>query len=520
MEAVRDVSTSLTGIDVTIVVMYMVGVFALGTFFGRYVRNAGDFFVAGKALPFWAIGMSIVVSDIGAMDFVGVAGSAYMHGIAVANFDWIGSMPAMVFAALIFVPYYWRSGVFTIPEFLGRRYNMAVQVIHGSIWGVFLFTMLSLMLWVTVDKLVYTVLGWNKYFTVWLMVFITGVYTFTGGLSAVVMVDVVQLIIMFVGGIALLVLSMWEIGGWGAMCDKLTAAGHSEHLTILLPHNTDLPYPWTGIVFGLGIVLAIAYMSGNQAVVQRTLGARSEWDAKSGMLFGGFLKSFIPLMVAIPGLAALVLVPGLEEGDRAVPAMIRLLLPPGLRGLMFVALFAALISSVDSALNSASTIWTTDIFGRLRQLFTGKVLDGHQALVVGRFFTFGFIVLAGILAPWIGAQESIYVFIQTLLSFFQGPTLAILLLGVCWRRTTRWGGLAGLVLGVGFTFVLYNTKGLFPSDDPFLFVAWWSFVFSLVVTVVVSLLTPSEPDEKIRGLVWGQVMQDGEIQRVLQKRVS
>ncbi|MCA9450807.1 MAG: hypothetical protein KC931_27035, partial [Candidatus Omnitrophica bacterium] len=204
---------ALAGIDVTIVIMYMIGVFVLGTFFGKYVKDAGDFFVASRALPFWAIGMSIVVSDIGAMDFVAVAGSAFTDGIAVANFDWIGSMPAMVFAAFVFVPYFWRSGVYTIPEWLGRRYNAGVQIIHAAMWGIFLLTMLSLMLWVTGDELMNTMLGWDPELVVWLMVFITGVYTFSGGLSAVVMVDVVQLIIMFIGGISLLVLSMWEVGG-------------------------------------------------------------------------------------------------------------------------------------------------------------------------------------------------------------------------------------------------------------------------------------------------------------------
>jgi len=520
--SVQEVTQSLATIDIVIVLMYMGGVFFLGTFFAKYVKNAGDFFVASRALPFWAIGMSIVVSDIGAMDFVAVAGSAYTDGIAVANFDWIGSMPAMVFAAFIFVPYFWRSGVYTIPEWLGRRYSAAVQIIHAMIWGVFLLTMLALMLWVTGDQLSNTILGWNPYVVVWLMVFITGVYTFSGGLSAVVMVDVVQLIIMFVGGLALLGLSLWEVGGLFALKEKVLAMGpeYHEHFTILLPHNTDKPYPWTGIVFGLGFVLAVAYMSGNQAVVQRTLGARSEWDAKGGMLFGGFLKSFIPLMVAIPGLCAIVLAPGLTEGDRAVPEMIRTILPPGLRGLMFVALFAALMSSVDSTLNSATTIWTTDIYGRIRQLLTGRNLNERHALIVGRSFTFLFIVMGGILAPVVGRAEGLYVFIQTALSMFQGPTLAILLLGILWRRANRWGGLAGLVLGVMFTTVLNNVDGLFPSDDPFLFVAWWSFVFSSVVTIVVSLLTPPEPEDKIRGLVWGQIMKDGEIQRILTERTQ
>lgn len=279
----------LAGIDVVIILIYMVGVLALGVYFSRFVKDGSDFFVAGKALPFWAIGMSIVVSDIGAMDFVAVAGGTYNDGIAVANFDWIGSMPAMVFAAFIFVPYYWRSGVYTIPEFLGRRYNLAVQLIHGLIWGFFLFTMVSLMLWVTADKFLFQVLGWDPAISIWLMVFIVGIYTFAGGLTAVVMTDVIQMIIMFVGGAALLVLSLYNVGGWNSLVEQVLARGpeFENHFTILLPHDSPTAFPWTGIVFGLGIVMATAYMSGNQAVVQRTFGARSEWDAKGGMLFAG-----------------------------------------------------------------------------------------------------------------------------------------------------------------------------------------------------------------------------------------
>jgi len=514
--------TGLHTVDLITIATYMVGVFILGTFYGKYVKNSGDFFLAGRTLPFWAIGMSIVVSDIGAMDFVAVAGSAYTHGIAVANFDWIGSMPAMVFAAFLFIPYFWRSGVYSVPEFLGRRYNTAVQMLHALIWGVFLLTMLALMLWVTGNNILNTILGWKTETVIWMTVFVCGVYTFSGGLSAVVMTDVVQLIVMFMGGLALLFLSMWEVGGWFEMKQKILALGpqYQDHFRILLPHDTKSPYPWTGIVFGLGFVLAVAYMSGNQVVVQRTFGARSEWDAKGGMLFGGFLKSFIPLMVAVPGLCAILLVPGLESGDLAVPNMIKILMPPGLRGLMFIALFAALMSSVDSTLNSASTIWTTDLYGKILGWITGQPISDRHILVMGRLFTASFIIVAGLLAPIVGKAESLYVFIQTALSMFQGPTLAILLLGVLWRRATGWGAFAGLSLGVLFTTVLNNVENLFPSDDPFLFVAWWSFVFSCIITIMVSLLTKPEPDEKIRGLVWGQVMQDADLQRVLRERTE
>ena len=514
----------LSNIDISIIVVYMLGTLALGFFCTRYVGNAEDFFVSGKSLPFWAIGFSIVVSDIGAMDFVAVAGATFQNGVSAANFDWMGSMPAMVFAAFVFVPYFWRTGVFTIPEFLGRRYNSAVQFLNAVIWAVVLFLSLSIMLWVSADKLMHTVLGWDAMWSLWLMAIVTGLYTFSGGLTAVVFTDVVQLVVMFVGGFGLLTLSLWEVGGWSSLREQILAKGpeFQNHFTILLPHDTTGPFPWTGIVFGLGIVLAIAYMSGNQVIVQRTLGARTEWDAKGGMLLGGFLKSMIPLMVALPGLCALVLVPQLpmEEADRAVPEMIRLLMPAGLRGLMFAALFAALMSSISGTLNSASTMFITDIWGQIRGWLGRPMLTERQALRMGRGFTAALIILSGLLAKPIADRESIYVFMQTILSMFQGPTLAILLLGITWRRATQWGGLAGLALGVAFCFILKYTPGLFTSDDPFLFVAWWSFVFSMVVTVVVSLMTRPESDEKLRGLTWGSVIHSDEAQAALQERNS
>jgi len=605
-------------IDILIVAIYMVGVLSLGVFFARYVKTAGDFFIAGKALPFWAIGMSVVVSDIGATDFMATAGAGYTYGVAAANFDWMGSMPAMAFAAFIFIPYYWRAGVYTIPEFLGRRYNAAVQVIHGAIWGVFLIVMLGVMLYLTAGMLV-TVVGGNLTVWIWVIAALTGVYTCFGGLSAVVMTDAVQLVVMFIGGFALFLLSMFYVGGWGSLQEQVEsrnpemivfynfpttaqaegfdgvpvlesalagteldivaieaapggvepfrrgyriefgsllppsetrdAAGHTRNATIayieaeeamppeatgvsseirafadffrlLLPHDSSTPYPWTGIVFGLGIVLATGYMAGNQAVVQRTLGARSEWDAKGGMLFAGFLKVFIPIMIIIPGLAAVVLVPGLAKGDMAVPTMMSILLPPGLKGLMFAALFAALMSSVDSTLNSATTIWTTDLYGRAHGWITGARLNEHLALIIGRVLTIVFIILGAWLAPWVSQQDTMYDFIQGALSMFQGPVLAILLVGIMWRRATQWGGLVGLLTGVGFTTMLNNTTNVFPSENPFLFIAWWSFVFTVVVTILVSLVTPQDPDEKVRGLIFGQVMQDGKVQRVLQMRTK
>ena len=385
----------LAGIDTTIVLLYLAGVLMIGTYFGRYVKNAGDFFVAGKTLPFWAIGMSIVVSDIGATDFIAVAGGTYRYGLSQANFDWIGSMPALVIAAFVFIPFYWRSGVYTVPEFLGRRYGTAVQTFMAVCWGLILVTNLGIMLYAT-SVLLRGVLGWDPALSIWVTTLVVGIYTIMGGLAAVVMTDVLQLVVMFIGGAALVVRALWEVGGPTALKQQIMEKGPAfqEHFDLYLEHDTATPFPWTGILFGLGIVLSTAYFAGNQGVVQRALGARSEWDAKAGVLLAGALKLFIPLLVAIPGLAAVALLPELPAADDAMPNLIRMLLPPGLRGLMFAAFIAALMSSVDSNLNSASTLWTQDV---LRETQTSlersrshdpakpetRPPDRHRAALVG-----------------------------------------------------------------------------------------------------------------------------------------
>jgi SSS family solute:Na+ symporter len=512
----------LTGVDLTIVLVYLAGVLVLGTWFARFVRTSGDFFIAGKSLPFWAVGMSIVVSDIGATDFIAVAGGTYRYGMAQANFDWLGSMPALLIAAFLFVPYYWRSGVFTVPEFLGRRYGSLVRSFLALAWGLILVLTLGIMIHATA-VLMRSVLGWDPQVSIWVTAVVVGVYTISGGLAAVVMTDVIQLVIMFVGGGALLFRALWEVGGWSALREGVLAQGpaYADHFKLYLPHDSPTPFPWTGIVLGLGIVLSTAYFTSNQAVVQRALGARSEWDAKAGVLFAGGLKLFIPLLVALPGLAAILIVPGLENPDEAVPSLIALLLPPGLRGLMFAAFLAALMSSVDSALNSASTLWTQDLVGPLRKLF-GRALDEREQLRWGRIISVVLLLAAALVAPEIERRfTNIYNALQSVFSLIQGPTLAILLLGVLWRRANRWGAITGLVVGVGFCVVLSSPAGagVFPSEEPFLFVAWWSFVLTLAVTALVSRLTPPEAPERIRGLVWGDVMADDEVQAALRARL-
>lgn len=508
----------LSGIDYFIVLLYFAGILWMGWYFKKFVKSSTDYFLAGKMLPFWAIGMSIVVTDIGALDFIGLTGQAYRYGIVVGNFDWIGSVPAMILAALVFVPYYWRAGVFTIPEYLGRRYNIYVRTINACVWLLILTLNLGIILWAT-GIMMSELMGWPIMTSIIVTVGIVGLYTIMGGLSAVVMTDTVQLVVMFIGGIAVLVLGLWKLGGWSAMVDKISSLGpeYSDHLSLVISPEKNTPYPWTGIFFGLALVLAPAYFIANQTIVQRSLGAKNEWHAKASVLWGAFLKMFIPVLFVIPGLIALALIPDIQDGDRAFPILIKQLLPPGMTGLVFAAFFAGLMSSVDSALNSAATIWTKDIYER----FLKPDADDVHYLKVGRIFTGVLLVFAVITAPISDLFEGIYVYIQTIFSIFQGPTLAILLLGMFWRRTTQWGGLAGLLGGIGVASILYLFKSsLFTIDDPFLYIAFWSFLSGLIFAIIVTVLTKPEPLDKIRGLVYGMVLHDDELQQKLEHKLG
>jgi len=508
MDELHTIGGKLITVDYVIIGVYMVGVLYIGMYFAKYIHSSGDFFLAGRALPFWAIGMSVVVSDIGAIDLITGAGAAYDRGIAQANFDWIGSVPALLVAAFIFVPYYWRAGVYTLPEFLGRRYNSATRWVHALVLLIFMLATVSIMLW-TSAVFLREVLGWHEINAIWVTALIVGCYAISGGLAAVVMTDVLQLVVMFVGTGALLALGMWEVGGWDGMVEKvLTQPGETkEYFRLLVEHRQGTEYPWPGMVFSLGIIMSTAYFVGNQAVMQRALGARSEWDAKAGMITAGLFKMAIPVLVFLPGMAARGLFPDLEASDAAIPTLIDRLMPPGLKGLMFAAFFAALMSSVDSYLNSCVTIFTGDVYRPIHKRLTGNEMSEKLGLTLGRSLTAFVLVAAAIYAPNFSESETLYDVIQTLLSLFQGPTLAILLLGIFWRGATAWGGFAGLIIGVALTSVL-NILGdaVFISDNPYLFVSFWSFWVSLAVTIAVSLVTKKKTAEELEGLVYGSVL--------------
>ena len=586
-------------IDYTIIIIYLVGTVVFGAYIGRKIKSGKDYFLAGRSLPWWAIGMSLVVSDIGAVDMVGIAGSAYLYGIVLGNYDWLGSVPVMIIAAFLFIPMFWKKKVSTIPEWLGARYNSSVQTTSALIWGIYMPINLGIILYasavmlnvlldldpkvlilsddkavvekvahstdtkkydfiyassidkgiqlskdrnpiiVFIDKNLSAELNnrnlftgipfvffteneissswgemnmnrarepdWDIFYSILIMGIVIGVYTFIGGLRAVVYTDVIQCVVMLGGSLFVLFFGIIKLGGVSEFVNIITSMGErtKDHFSLVLPVDTKTPHPWSGILFGLGFVLANAYWIGNQSIVQRSLGARSMADAKASYIFGALLKILIPFAMVVPGIISLAYNPDIADADKAMATLIKEIMPTGLIGIFFAAFLAGLMSSVDSFLNSAATVWTTDIY---KKYFRPKADDAHY-LVVGRVFTIIFILVAIYVAQFATGFESLYDLAQTLLSFFQGPSLAIIILGVLWKRATGTGALVGLIGGISFSALLMwvhstATIPLFQVSEPFLYVALWSFILSIMLTVFVSLYTKQEPEEKLRGMVY------------------
>jgi len=522
----------LSWIDYLILAVYLAGTLALGLAIGRGISTGRDYFLAGRRLSWWMIGTSLVATDIGGTDIIGVVGAAYRYGLAVGNFEWIGCIPAMIVAAFVFIPFFWRAGVYTIPEYMEYRFSPAIRSALAFCWLAFMACNLGIMLYASARMATHTfqidlggglLAGRENELCILVTALVVGVYTFAGGLAAVVFTDLIQCIVMIAGCLAVLVIGLIDVGGVGELFARVhelelsRAAGaaaapeFSHHTSLILPVDTKSPFPWTGIFFGLALVLSPAYWIGNQAIVQRSFGARSEFEAKASYVWGALLKNVIPVVIAVPGLIAFARFPDLAQGDDAFPVLVANMLPVGAKGLFLAAFVAALMSSVDSYLNSAATILTNDLYRR----FIRPDASEQRILAIGRITTVVLMVWAVAFALYVSRLEGtgIYTIFQTLMAFFQGPALAILLAGLLWRRATSTGALAGFIGGVLTSSTLfalsqesvYTALGLdplFQIESPFLYFSIWSFLAAMAIIVVVSLFTRPEPMDKIRPYLY------------------
>ena len=475
-------------LDLIIIVGYLALITFVGLRLAGRVKSARDFFLAGRSLSWWVIGLSIIGTNIGANSYVGAAGNAFSIGIAQANFEWIGAIPAMILAALVFIPLYWKAGVYSIPEYLGLRYSSTVRVVAALITSIVSVFAIGVALW-AIALTLQTYLGWPIWVGIMVTGTIVGAYSIAGGLAAVAFTDMLQVSIMFVGGLVIVGLGISQTGGFSGFAETLISE-NPNHLQAYLP--ADHPsYPWPGVIFGLGLVLSPAYWWAGQAILQRSLGAKSQWDASAGMMFAAFGKIFVPLLIVFPGLLALVMHAQIEYPDMALPWIIKNVLPPGISGLMFIAIIAALQSTIDSSVNSTSLMLTRDV----RHVLI-KNANPDNDLKVGRILTLVLLLLAMCTAPLVAEMGGIFTFLQTILSLFQGPMLALLILGAFTRRATPQAGLWTLISGV-----IFASAASYAGMN-MLYVAFSSFIYAVIALWLLSGLTAPQPDKDLSTLTY------------------
>ncbi|XP_062925356.1 sodium/glucose cotransporter 1 [Mobula hypostoma] len=534
--------------DISVIVIYFLVVLAVGIW--AMVQSnrgtVGGFFLAGRSMSWWPIGASLFASNVGSGHFVGLAGNGAAGGIATGGFEW-NALVIVIILGWLFVPIYIRAGVVTMPEYLKKRFGGNRIRIYLSVLSLFLyiFTKISADMF-SGAIFIREALGLNLYVAVVILLAITAIYTVTGGLTAVIYTDTLQTIIMVVGSFILMGYAFNAVGGYEVMKEKYMNAITSETYDPILnisaecytprpdsfhllrdPLNSDLP--WPGLIFGLSI-LAIWYWCTDQVIVQRCLSAKNLSHVKAGCILCGYLKLLPMYLMVFPGMISRILytdviacvVPSLckqycdvEAGcsNTAYPMLVVKLMPRGLRGLMLSVMLASLMSSLTSIFNSSSTLFTMDIWTKIRPKATEKEL-----MLAGRVFT---LVLIGISIAWIPIVQKaqsgkLFDYIQSITSYLGPPIASIFFLGIFVKRVNEKGAFWGLIFGLAMglarmiaEFVIGTGNCVTPSTCPviicgihYLYFAIILFVVTCLMVLIVSFLTKPIPDKHLYRLCW------------------
>ncbi|WP_424930989.1 sodium:solute symporter [Amaricoccus macauensis] len=488
----------LAWIDYTIVGIYFAAIMAHGWHVSRKSGSGSEsYFLAGRTLPWYLIGFSLFASNMSGSSFVGLMGGAYENGVVIFNYEWTAALVLILFAIFI-LPSYLRAKVSTVPEFLERRYDVRSRRAFSA------FTLLAILFIDTAGALyagglviANTTPLLNLWTAVALLAAVAGLYTILGGLSAVVVTDTVQAVLLIVAATALFLIGMNEVGGWSAIFEGTDEA--MQHL--VLPASDDF-LPWTGL-WGV-VLLGFYYWTINQFVVQRTLGARTLRQGQVGALFAGFLKLPNIFLMVLPGLIALKLYPDLETPDLAFPTLAFELMPIGLRGLILAALIAAIMSSLDSAMNSASTLVVKDFWKPLK-----PETSEAQQVRLGRIVTGIVMVFGALYAPFIGSFGSLFSYFQSSLSYVVPTIVVVYVLGlfVPWLNGTGafWTIITGLVVGVPL-FIAKEVTGIWAAaglpDIHYTVMSSLMMLMGIAVHVTLSWTTRQSASEDIGRLVW------------------
>jgi solute:Na+ symporter, SSS family len=479
---------SLSTLDLVVIVLFTVVVVTIALRASRKEDNAEDYFLAGRRLTWWLIGFSLIASNISTEHFVGMAGRGYELGLAIASYEWMAAV-TLVIVALFFLPRFLRAGIYTIPEYLEYRYSRGARTLMAVLLLVaYVVVSLASVLYAGAIA-IQAIFGLDLIWGIWIVAVLAGIYSVYGGLAAVVWSDLLQSIALLIGGVIVTILGFRAIGGWEPFAEAADG-----RLSTVLPWNHP-EMPWVAVFIGGLWIPNLFYWGLNQFITQRTLGARSLSEGQRGIILAAFLKLLIPFIIVFPGIMAAQLFPAeIGRADAAYPVLMRELLPDGLRGFMFAALLGAVVSTLDSVLNSAATIFTMDVYRPyIRPAATPK-----QLVRVGRIATLTVMVIGGLWAPAVAGFEGVFTYIQMVWGFISPGIVAAFLFGLLWKRVPAAAAIGGMILGAPvYGALLWFLPGIaFLHHMAITFIAISLFIvsYTLARPMTVAYTMPQRPD--------------------------
>ncbi len=494
-------------LDLCIILAYILTILAIGIFSTRKAKMTGQvFFLAGRSLPWGIVGAALFASNISTIHLVGLTASGYNEGLVWGNFEWMASF-TLILLSLVFAPFYFRSKISTLPEFLEKRYGPACRSLlafMAIVAALFIHIGMSIYAGAAVFQQFF---GVDVIASILIVSVAVSVYTVLGGLKAVVVTETVNTVFLLIGACTVTIFAILALPSHGIhTIAEFRAAVKPNQLSMLQTHST-VGLNWYAVFLGYPI-LGVWYWCTDQTIVQRVLGARTERDAQLGPLLAGFFKILPVFFLVLPGVIAYILFKEVigTASNQTLPVLINKLMPTGLKGLIAAAVLAALMSAVSAALNSSGTLVAIDIVKRLRPQTTDRAL-----VQVGRVSSIAVMLLAILWSTQGGRFSSIFEAINVIAADLAPPITTVFLFGVFWRRGTKEAAIVTLVVGflIGATsFVLdlpvFGTEKLITHGlgISFMMQAWWVFCICSVLFVIVSALTPAPPPEKIDGLTW------------------
>jgi solute:Na+ symporter, SSS family len=517
----------LSTIDFFIIVFYFVLVLAIGFYLKERSNTGEDFFMAGREMTAWIAGLSFLSANLGALELMGWAGAAYQYGILAAHWYWIGAIPAMLFLALVMMPFYYISKTHSVPGYLKLRFGEASRTLSSVSFALMTVLMSGINMY-SMALVLKIVLGWNINFSILVSSATVAVYVSLGGLRSAIFNEVLQFILIWAGALLIPILGLIDAGGWSNLKTRIATNTSSEytHLwsTLGSSANNPMGIHWTGIVFGLGAIISFGYWTTDFLVVQRVLSAKDLRAAKMAPIIGAGFKMMVPFIVILPGLLALAVLPmkltgeaqaiatGGHSYNEVLPLMLARYCGPGLLGLGITALIAGFMSGMAGNVSAFTTVWTYDIY---RALIKKDAADQHY-VSMGRWATVVGVIISVGTAYLVMDFKSIMDYVQALFSFFIAPLFGTVILGMLWKRATPAGGFWGLLAGTLSSIGMWAWVKIDPSALRYIalspnardmaenmYRALWSWIVCVLVTVVISMLTKPKSDSELNGLVYG-----------------